>query len=99
MEKKSDKNERPLGGLRSPAADHQPRDSSGGLRQVGLLTGIPMVMVAGLLVGYFFGSWVDKFFHISPWGQVIFSILGIVAGFKQVFSLIEQANKENENNK
>ena len=82
MDKKREKNERPLRGL----------------RQVGLLTGIPMVMVAGLLVGFFFGSWIDKTFNASPWGKIILSTLGVIAGFKQTVNLIQEVTKENENN-
>jgi len=67
-----------------------------GLRQVSLLTTIPMVMVGGLLVGYFFGNWIDRFFKCSPWGKVTLSILGIIAGFKQTIRLIQEATKENE---
>ena len=80
MEKKQDKNESPLRGL----------------RQAGILTGIPMVMVAGLLVGYFFGSWIDKSFNVNPWGKTLFSILGIIAGIKQTIRLIKDTTKDDE---
>ena len=63
-------------------------------RAIGLLTTIPMVMVAGLLVGYFFGSWIDKVFHVSPWGKIVLSILGVIAGFKQTIRLIQEATAE-----
>ena len=67
-----------------------------GLRNVGLLTMIPTVMAAGLVVGYFFGEWIDRSFKVSPWGKMILSVLGIAAGIKQTIRLIQESTKENE---
>ncbi len=67
----------------------------GGLRDIGILTMIPMVLVAGLIVGYLFGSWVDKTFGLNPWGKVVLSVLGIIAGVKQTIRLIRETTKEN----
>ena len=69
---------------------------SSGLRQVGLLTTIPMVLLAGLLVGFFFGSLVDRSFNTNPWGKVVLSALGIIASIKQTIGLIQDATKDNE---
>ena len=80
MENKENKNDHPLRGL----------------RQASLLTGIPMVMVAGLLVGFFFGSWIDKSFNVSPWGKILLSVLGIIAGIKQTINLIKETTKDSE---
>ena len=66
-----------------------------GLRNIGLLTMIPMVMVAGLIVGYIFGNLLDHYFKTEPWGKVILSILGVVAGIKQTIELIKDVSKEN----
>ncbi len=68
--------------------------SPSGLRSVGLFTMIPMVMVAGLLVGYFFGTLLDKTFGWTPWGKIILSVLGVTAGFKQTIHLIQEATRE-----
>ncbi|MBI4388121.1 MAG: AtpZ/AtpI family protein [Candidatus Omnitrophica bacterium] len=69
-----------------------------GLRVIGTVTMIPMVMVAGLMVGYFFGSWVDKTWQTGYWGKIILSFLGVVAGFKQTVRLIREVMKENNGN-
>ena len=70
--------------------------SVNGLRDIGLLTMIPMVMVAGLVVGYFFGNWVDQKFQTSPWGKVVLCILGIIAGVRQTIDLIRKSIKESD---
>ena len=69
------------------------------LRTIGILTTIPMVMVAGLLVGYFAGNWIDGKFHVSPWGKLVVSLLGVIAGFKQTIRLIKDAMNEPDDSK
>ena len=70
-----------------------------GIRSIGLLTMIPTVMVAGLLVGYFFGKLADRIFKVSPWGTIVLSVLGVTAGFKQTIRLIQEAGRENKESK
>lgn len=66
------------------------------LRQVGLVTTIPMIFVAGPLVGYWIGQWIDGRFGIDPWGKVVVSLLGFVASLKQVVTIIQRSSKETE---
>jgi F0F1-type ATP synthase assembly protein I len=60
------------------------------------VTTIPMILVAGPLVGYWIGVWLDSRFGIDPWGKVIVSLLGFVASLKQVVSIIQRWIKETE---
>jgi len=62
-------------------------------RQVGLLTGIPMVLMLGPICGYLIGHYVDIFFKIAPWGMVFFTIMGGIAGVREMIGLIQKANK------
>jgi len=57
---------------------------------------IPMVMVAGLLVGYFAGHLVDQWLSTDPWGKLVLSLLGVIAGFKQTVRLIRETTKQDE---
>ena len=66
------------------------------IRNVGLVTMIPMALVSGLVVGYFFGNWIDNHFRTNPWGKIILSVLGVIAGIKQTVNLIQEATKEDE---
>lgn len=74
----------------------QKTNSLAGLRAIGLFTTIPMVMLAGLLVGYFLGQFADKTFGWEPWGKIGLSLFGVTAGFVQTIRLIQQATKESE---
>lgn len=40
-----------------------------------------LAVVIGLAVGY----WLDKLFGTSPWLTLIFLVLGIVAGFRNLY--------------
>ena len=58
--------------------------------------GLAMVLatVIGLAVGYY----LDKWLGTSPWLTLIFLLLGIVAGFRNLYVLvkkIERIDKEN----
>ena len=53
-----------------------------------------MILAAGPLVGYWIGQWVDRRFGIAPWGMVIFALLGLAAGTKQVIEIIRRINEE-----
>ena len=66
------------------------------VRQIGLVTTIPMIFAAGPLVGYWIGLWVDQLLGTDPWGKVVLSILGFVASIKQVTAIIRRWIKEEE---
>jgi len=41
-------------------------------------------LVAGVLVGAVIGYWLDRWLGISPWGLIVFVLLGFVAGVLNV---------------
>lgn len=41
-------------------------------------------LVAGVLVGALMGWGIDKFLSISPWGMIVFLLLGFAAGVRNV---------------
>jgi len=41
-------------------------------------------LVAGVLVGAVIGYWLDRWLGISPWGFIVFVLLGFVAGIVNV---------------
>ena len=66
------------------------------VRQVGMVTTIPMIFAAGPLVGYWIGQWGDSHFGTDPWGKVVVSLLGFGASLKQVITIIRRWIKEEE---
>lgn len=62
------------------------------LRQVGLLTAIPFVLLAGPALGYYVGGQVDRHWAHAPWGIGIGITLGLVSSGRVTMQLIRQAN-------
>ena len=61
-------------------------------RQAIVLTAIPMVLVAGPLVGFLIGNYLDGKFGTAPWLMIIFLILGAAASIKQVKQLLAKTS-------
>lgn len=66
------------------------------VRQVGAVTTIPMLLVAGLIVGFWIGSWIDNKYSSDPWAKTILALLGFAAGIKQSIGIIRNWIKESE---
>jgi ATP synthase protein I len=45
---------------------------------------------AAIGVGFLAGQWVDRRFHVEPWGMLVGVLLGMAAGFR---NLIKVANR------
>ena len=69
------------------------------VKQIGALTAVPIILVLGPLVGYFAGDWIDRRFNSYPWATIVLLILGFVAAGREIFKLLSQVLKEdNEKN-
>jgi F0F1-type ATP synthase assembly protein I len=63
-------------------------------RDIGAYTLIPMLMVAGPLVGFLLGTWIEEKWGGTPWPTTVGVLLGLVAGFRQVFLLLAARTRE-----
>jgi F0F1-type ATP synthase assembly protein I len=72
------------------------REKFRSMRQVGLLTSIPFLLLVSPLVGYWMGTHVDRWLHSSPWGADIGVALGLAAGLREVVRVIRRAGEEAE---
>ncbi|TAK09638.1 MAG: AtpZ/AtpI family protein [Candidatus Manganitrophaceae bacterium] len=61
-------------------------------RQAMILTAIPMVLVAGPLVGFLIGNYLDGKFGTAPWLMIFFIIMGAGASIKQVKQLLAKTS-------
>lgn len=79
----------------------QDQDRFRGLRQVSLLTAIPILLVLGPIIGWWFGTFLDRRWGTEPYLMVLFIVLGFVASGRETWKLIKLAsgpdlkNKEN----
>ena len=69
------------------------------LKQIGSLTAVPIILLAGPAVGYFTGGWVDRQFRFYPWCTVLLSVLGFIASGREVMRLLRQVLKEDKEDK
>ncbi len=70
------------------------QDRSQQARDVGTYTIIPMMMIAGPLVGYLLGKGIENIFGGEPWPGVVGMLFGMVAAFRQVFLLLAERGKK-----
>lgn len=49
-----------------------------------------------MALGYFSGKWLDGLFGIYPWLTILFSILGVIAGFVNLFRITMSTGREEE---
>ena len=64
------------------------------MRQVGLLTTIPILLAVSPIIGFFMGRFIDQKVGTEPWFSFGFLILGFIAGARQVARVIKLANRE-----
>ncbi len=62
-------------------------------RDIGTYTIIPMMMLAGPLVGYLLGKGLENIFGGEPWPGVAGMLFGLVAAFRQIFLLLADRAK------
>ncbi|HAR46971.1 MAG: hypothetical protein A2X56_11930 [Nitrospirae bacterium GWC2_57_13] len=56
-------------------------------RLIGALSTVGITLVAALVIGFYIGLKLDEYFGTSPWLTIVFLILGIIAGFKNLVTL------------
>lgn len=62
-------------------------------RTLGFLSSVGISMVAATFIGLGMGWWLDKQFDTAPWFTLIFLLLGIVSGFRNIFILTSRELK------
>ena len=65
------------------------------LQQVGLLTSIPFVLLAGPALGYYLGTALDHHWSHTPWGMTLGIILGLLSSARVTIKLIREAQRSN----
>jgi ATP synthase protein I len=66
------------------------------IRLMGVLSTVGITMVVATVIGYFIGVFLDKVFGTSPWLMIVFLLLGIAAGFKNLYDQTKKIIKIDE---
>ncbi|MCK4857748.1 MAG: AtpZ/AtpI family protein [candidate division Zixibacteria bacterium] len=64
------------------------------IRQVGLLTVIPILLAVGPLVGMLIGNLLDGWLGTEPYLMWVFIVLGFVAAGQETYKLIKKVSKD-----
>ena len=63
-------------------------------KQVTRYSAIGLEMGFSVAIGVAIGYYLDRYFKTRPWLTLIFLILGVVAGFRSLFSLMKDIDKK-----
>ena len=69
---------------------------SGAMEILGMAGTIGLQLVSATFIGLAMGYFLDKWLGTSPWLLVIFLLLGIVAGFRDVFLEARRIQRKSE---
>jgi len=61
--------------------------------QIGILTTVPFILVAGPVLGYFAGNWIDQKYHSDPYAKAVLIILGLIASVRQIVQITRDVLK------
>jgi len=66
-----------------------PEDDQGNgvFKGLAMLASMGIAMVVSTLIGLVIGIYLDRFFGTKPWLTIIFLLLGIAAGFRNIYEM------------
>lgn len=67
------------------------------IRSLGFLSSLGISMVAATIIGLAMGYYLDKWLETSPWFTLIFLLLGIIAGFRNLYILTQRELRRQKN--
>lgn len=60
------------------------------LRGLAALTTIGVTLVASTFAGLLIGMYLDSKFSTRPWLTIIFLVLGVIAGFRNIYYIVKR---------
>ncbi len=67
-------------------------------RSLGFLSSVGITMVAATFIGLAMGYYLDKWLGTEPWLTLIFLLLGIVAGFRNIYIMTSRELRRQQQN-
>ncbi|MBI3251904.1 MAG: AtpZ/AtpI family protein [Candidatus Omnitrophica bacterium] len=64
------------------------------VKQLGVLTTIPMILLVGPAIGFLAGGWIDRKARLYPWFTIIFIALGFIASGREVVWLLKRISND-----
>ncbi len=70
-------------------------DKRANLRQVGMYSLIPTVLLVTPTVAYFLGVLLARWLGAGDWLKVVMALLGFAAGIRETVRIVKRASEEN----
>jgi len=67
-----------------------------GFQKIAALSSLGLLLPSSIIVGLFFGYWLDKLLGTKPWMLLTFLVLGIISGFLGLFRGLKKLNVDKE---
>lgn len=64
------------------------------IRMIGVLSTVGLTMVFATVIGLFVGLKLDAWLGTSPWLTGLFLLLGIIAGFRNLFIHVKKSQND-----
>ncbi|MBI4847390.1 MAG: AtpZ/AtpI family protein [Nitrospirae bacterium] len=65
-------------------------------RYLGVASTVGINLVISTFIGFALGYYlIDRYFGTFPWFTLVFTLLGIAAGFKFLFKIVSRISKDN----
>ncbi|MBI3752983.1 MAG: AtpZ/AtpI family protein [Deltaproteobacteria bacterium] len=65
-------------------------NNNGLFKKLVWLSSLGISMVAATFVGLYIGVYLDDKFSTKPWLTILFLIIGIIAGFRNIYTLVKR---------
>ncbi len=65
-------------------------EDKGLLKRLVWLSSVGISMVVATFIGLYIGVYLDSIFSTKPWFTIIFLIIGIAAGFRNIYILVKK---------
>lgn len=72
------------------------RSHKPGWRRLAELSSLGLILPSSIIVGLFFGYWLDKLLGTHPWMLLIFTIFGIISGLSSLLRAVKKINSSSD---
>lgn len=69
------------------------KETKRSLRELAYYSSLGLSVSLAIFIGLAVGIYLDRRFETSPWGTLIFLVLGIIAGFRNIAIAIRKTRK------
>lgn len=72
------------------------RRTAASFRRIADASSIGLAFPIAVVIGYFWGRWLDRVFDTAPWLTVVFSVFGVAGGFLNAFRIAVRIGREED---